>query len=66
MIQSDPDRLDRILSEIHKHGGATTLHKDYVWLQHVQAELPEWAKPVFQKYVNEPHVHQEILRNATR
>jgi hypothetical protein len=63
---NNEERLRKILDEIHKHGGCTTLHKDYVWLQRIQAELPEWAKPIFQEYINKPHVHSEMIRSATR
>lgn len=65
-IPADPERLDRVLSEIHEHGGKTTLGQDWAWLQRVQHGMPAWAKPVFEKYKSIPHVYANEIKRATR
>jgi hypothetical protein len=61
-MERDIDRLRRILTEIHEHGGAITLWPDKTWLQRVQATKPSWAKPIFDEFENKPHVHDALIR----
>lgn len=61
---SDTERLDNILKDIHEHGGAITLWPDMVWLQSIQSDMPDWAKPVFEKYAKLPHIHDELIRRG--
>lgn len=49
-METDGQRLERILNEVKEHQGKTTLHKDINWLYQVQAEGPEWALEVFKRY----------------
>lgn len=56
LMEKDVDRLCRILTEIHEHGGAITLWSDKTWLQRVQLEKPAWAAPIFDKYKDVPQI----------
>lgn len=49
-METDSQRLERILKEVEEHQGKTMLYKDIIWFYQVQAEGPEWALEVFKKY----------------
>lgn len=49
-METNVQKLERILQEIHEHAGATTLWSDLQWMLKVQADSEAWAKPIFEKW----------------
>jgi hypothetical protein len=65
-METDTDKLNRILKEIHEHAGATTLWSDLQWLLRIQTEQPAWARDIFAFWNTQSHVLDNELKNAVR
>lgn len=65
-MSDDQARLDAILKDIHEHHGEVTLHADALWMRKIQREMPEWAKPVFEKWGRLAPQSSDYLKHGIR